>query len=450
MGFLSSHLEETEQPDRLEKQNQDLIKAASARDRLDTSATETTTTSEEESSSHSSLQGSSIYSDSLSPLSFHGQRVHTAQFNVLSTVRPSNLNCGRRKPRDVVCHICGRNYTIHSINLHIPQCEKIYQQRQGTLPKSERKPLPKLDRKPDSMDLKARNELALKIYNGTSLEACQFCNRTFLPDRLSVHLPSCARNHKCVWPPRTKSEYPIARCPLKAKNTVICHICGRNYSTRSINLHVPQCANIYQQQQARLPKSERKPMPKLPLEADSMDLEARNQLAMKIYDDTVLEACQFCNRTFLPDRLRVHLPSCARNHKSEWPPRTKSEYPGAHSPLQANNTILCHICGRKYTTHSIDLHVPQCAKIHEQQQAKLPKSQRKPLPQLPQNYNARERNEVATQVYYNHALEACKYCDRRFLPDRLEVHISSCRRQKQVKQQPRMENATRPVSVSNY
>ena len=152
-----------------------------------------------------------------------------------------------------------------------------------------------------------------------------------------------------------------------------------------------------------------------------MDLEARNQLPMKLDDDTVLEACQFYNRPL------VHLPSCAHtNNKSEWPPRTKSEYPGVHSPLQANNTILCHICGRNYTTHSIDLHVPQCAKLHQQQQAKLPKSQRKPLPQLPQNYNARERHEVATQVYYNHILEACKYCKRSFLPDQLEVHISNC------------------------
>jgi hypothetical protein len=34
----------------------------------------------------------------------------------------------------VTCHICGRNYTIHSIDIHLPQCEKLWNDRQAKLP----------------------------------------------------------------------------------------------------------------------------------------------------------------------------------------------------------------------------------------------------------------------------------------------------------------------------
>lgn len=45
------------------------------------------------------------------------------------------------------------------------------------------------------------NEEAFKSYNETALDRCPNCNRTFLPDRLVVHLRSC----KTPKEPRSKS-----------------------------------------------------------------------------------------------------------------------------------------------------------------------------------------------------------------------------------------------------
>ena len=39
------------------------------------------------------------------------------------------------------------------------------------------------------------NNDAFKNYNEKSLDACPNCGRTFLPDRLQVHLRSCNKAH---------------------------------------------------------------------------------------------------------------------------------------------------------------------------------------------------------------------------------------------------------------
>ena len=45
------------------------------------------------------------------------------------------------------------------------------------------------------------------------------------------------------------------------------------------------------------------------------DMESYNNDAMKNYNEKVLEACPNCARTFLPDRLIVHLRSCGGGGK---------------------------------------------------------------------------------------------------------------------------------------
>eukprot|EP00523_Entomoneis_sp_CCMP467_P018514 CAMPEP_0168821600 /NCGR_PEP_ID=MMETSP0726-20121227/9492_1 /TAXON_ID=265536 /ORGANISM="Amphiprora sp., Strain CCMP467" /LENGTH=437 /DNA_ID=CAMNT_0008874235 /DNA_START=897 /DNA_END=2210 /DNA_ORIENTATION=- len=238
----------------------------------------------------------------------------------------------------------------------------------------------------------------------------------------------------------------------KQPRDVICHICGRKYTIHSIDIHLPQCTKLYHQRQELLPESERKPIPRLPANVDKMTLPERNQVAWKLYENVTLEACQYCQRTFLPDRLQVHLPSCARHHDQVGPPKPPPPPPSRYDddnskPMQARNTVLCHVCGRKYTIHSIDIHLPRCERLWRQRQATLPVEQRRPLPQLPdQYYNnttaaAAERHEMAMDVYHSRSLTPCQYCHRTFLPDRLEVHRPSCQRnyQKQQRQQQQQQ-----------
>jgi hypothetical protein len=160
-------------------------------------------------------------------------------------------------PRDALCHICGRKYTIHSIDIHIPQCEKLWIQRQELLPKKDRKPVPTLQGDPQKMTLEERNEMALNMHNDHALEACQYCGRTFLPDRLKLHLKSCERtNHeKTKRSNNTTKQQPTPKTGTKNKNTTTtthnsresrdalkaCEHCGRKFYSDRLEVHLRSC-----------------------------------------------------------------------------------------------------------------------------------------------------------------------------------------------------------------
>jgi len=102
-----------------------------------------------------------------------------------------------------MCYICGREFGSKSINIHIPQCEKKWENEQNQLPKKQRRPPPT---KPFGFDqainggLKGKdldaameeyNAQALDDFNKKSLLECKNCGRTFLPKPLEIHSRSC-------------------------------------------------------------------------------------------------------------------------------------------------------------------------------------------------------------------------------------------------------------------
>jgi len=80
----------------------------------------------------------------------------------------------------------------------------------------------------------------------------------------------------------------------------------------------------WEAEQASKPVHERKRIP-LPPEsfpnvlAGDKNIEAYNEEASQSYKKNVLESCPNCGRTFLPDRLAVHLRSCNKAHGKPLP-----------------------------------------------------------------------------------------------------------------------------------
>ena len=95
-------------------------------------------------------------------------------------------------PRCRICHICGRQYGIHSFEIHLKQCKELWRAREALKEKSDRKAVPK---SPDILngerDLNEINRLASEIYNKVSLSTCAHCGRSFLTERLVLHNTSC-------------------------------------------------------------------------------------------------------------------------------------------------------------------------------------------------------------------------------------------------------------------
>ena len=91
---------------------------------------------------------------------------------------------------------------------------------------------------------------------------------------------------------------------------LLCYICGREYGTASLPIHQPQCLRRWEAEQAKLPAEKRRAEPAKPVIEDWMDETSAREQAISSYKQNALEPCPNCGRTFMPDRLLVHLKSC--------------------------------------------------------------------------------------------------------------------------------------------
>ena len=113
------------------------------------------------------------------------------------------------------------------------------------------------------------------------------------------------------------------------------------------------------------------------------------------------------------------------------PPRMPGEKP---------RMLVCPLCGREFGTASLDIHIKSCKKKFEIQQQDLPKNMRRSADKIINSYyqnmammggggyNMDQMNEQAFDTYNTQALVPCENCGRTFLPDRLLVHLRSCKK----------------------
>lgn len=112
-------------------------------------------------------------------------------------------------------------------------------------------------------------------------------------------------------------EAPVGKAPSFANRpkALVCHICGREFGTKSLTIHQKSCAQKWEQAEALKPKHLRRPLPTAPSldplpSMSREELEKRNQKAMDTFEKQAMKQCPNCFRTFLEDRLDVHLRSC--------------------------------------------------------------------------------------------------------------------------------------------
>jgi hypothetical protein len=134
----------------------------------------------------------------------------------------------------------------------------------------------------------------------------------------------------------------------QAPNFVICYLCGRQFGSASIDFHRPQCYLKKMIEWQRADPAIRGPKPMTPEEHEKMmkarvasvgaagggypgaskftggassrrahEIEIYNQIQMDTFNETSLAPCPNCGRTFLPDRLQVHLRSCKPGHTAK-------------------------------------------------------------------------------------------------------------------------------------
>ncbi|KAK7116115.1 zinc finger protein 474-like isoform X1 [Littorina saxatilis] len=260
---------------------------------------------------------------------------------------------------------------------------------------------------------------------------------------------------------------PPAKEAPKGARFVLCYICGRQFGSKSIDIHEPQCLEKWKIENAKLPREQRRPLPKKPevvMSGGKYDVNAMNEAAWQAAQANMVP-CPNCGRTFNPDRLQVHLRACKPKPGASGGGRVGGPSKPVNSPTMNGGggggfgggggggglggsgsntspggkpkpppgprTVVCYICGREFGTKSLPIHEPQCLEKWKVQNNKQPKEQRRPVPKKPQGLGGvgvtREQMNEAAWESAQGALVPCPNCGRTFQPDRLAVHQRACR-----------------------
>eukprot|EP00033_Pygsuia_biforma_P004191 GCRY01004598.1.p1 GENE.GCRY01004598.1~~GCRY01004598.1.p1 ORF type:complete len:343 (-),score=39.53 GCRY01004598.1:669-1697(-) len=92
----------------------------------------------------------------------------------------------KMNPNLRACYVCGRMFTVHSLDIHLPQCIQKREYEQNLLPKDQRTALTHVS---NANQLSVDD--ALNAYEVNMVE-CEFCGRTFSDaKRLAIHNRSC-------------------------------------------------------------------------------------------------------------------------------------------------------------------------------------------------------------------------------------------------------------------
>ncbi|XP_063591234.1 zinc finger protein 474-like isoform X2 [Penaeus indicus] len=215
--------------------------------------------------------------------------------------------------------------------------------------------------------------------------------------------------------------------------TRVCYICGREFGSRSLAIHQPQCLEKWRRENEKLPRNLQRPEPVLP--EHELTHEEWNEYAWKTAQ-AQLVPCEWCGRTFFPERLEVHQRGCKPPPGATKKAQRSSNRPDTSSNLNASMsvskpTIVCYICGREFGSSSIKIHEPQCLKKWRIQNENLPDNLKRPEPKKPDvvydDDGKVDKEAMAEAAWKTHleTLVACK-CGRTFFPDRLIVHQKAC------------------------
>jgi protein-arginine kinase activator protein McsA len=108
-------------------------------------------------------------------------------------------------PKARVCYICGRQYMLHSFEIHVAQCRDLFEKRENTkLPKERRKcptdptagqSFGNTNMAMSRKDLDNLNAVSQQVWTAESLSKCRNCGRSFLPEKIGIHNKSCTADN---------------------------------------------------------------------------------------------------------------------------------------------------------------------------------------------------------------------------------------------------------------
>lgn len=225
------------------------------------------------------------------------------------------------KTGGILCFVCDGIFTIDQLQNHVNKCKVVYEQKNHC-----------------HLIMPEEYKLLIDAYKGGVLpdfETIDNFNR-MLDEKSIKNGGSFATEaqfqemNKGFKETIKKSKEPIKqkRAPGQRPISLVCPLCGREFGTMSLKIHMKTCKTKFEQQQMNLD-------PKLRRNADQIiknyeknqamlnqgvggkggyaNMDALNDQAFEQYNKDALVKCEFCGRTFLPERLPAHQKLCSKH-----------------------------------------------------------------------------------------------------------------------------------------
>ncbi|CAG9312144.1 unnamed protein product [Blepharisma stoltei] len=255
-----------------------------------------------------------------------------------------------KKPKALLCHICGREFGTASLEIHQKSCAKKWEEKEALKPPKMRKPVPTAPQaalgRTTQANIDKYNESASKAFESQAMARCPNCSRTFLEDRLEVHLRSCtsAKPHRGIGQvSATQAINADEAYGNEDMSLVSCRKCGRKFNSDRIDYHQSVCkgptsAPAKPVVAPRKPQKKKNEMPKWKKEHIDFVNNIKYAKKMKIvqerggdirdiapppqmFDPTEeYKQCPYCSRKFAPETALRHIPKCKTTINKPKPP----------------------------------------------------------------------------------------------------------------------------------
>eukprot|EP00210_Caulerpa_lentillifera_P002406 g2307.t1 len=246
-------------------------------------------------------------------------------------------------PIQYYCYLCGRQYGNRSLLIHIPRCQKLWEERESLKPrKQDRKPLPDLPPfikdfpnitlPTDPAEVKEFNDTMYEYWDRFSLYVCQICGRSFKEESFEKHQKVCTPENPGGALGVSKQRLVALQESLSTDSKkehkqekksqpkfLVCYLCGRQYGTESLMIHLKNCEKQWLADEAHKPKELQRSLPAPPERIITGDLPKTmdeiaefNEQMTAYWEEHSLIKCKMCNRKFNAEAYETHLRYCSQ------------------------------------------------------------------------------------------------------------------------------------------
>ena len=270
----------------------------------------------------------------------------------------------KKKPKTIVCYICGQEFLKSSYAFHEKKCASMNE----SIPSAKAEETTTLE-KPKVSNTRNSGKPRTII--------CYICGGEFLKSSYQFHERKCSKivensqdgeTDKDI----TKSDVNQVKKSPKPR-TIVCYICGGEFLKSSYAIHEKQCA-LKNKKVEDLEQQNEKTTSKRDITNKEESLsEPQMERPQTPRRGPKTKACYICGKEVLVSSLKVHEQQCQKktdilkNINQQKSPgqarRTGKQSSAVKQKAEVKpKTDLCYICGETFLSSSIKVHEIQCEK----------------------------------------------------------------------------------------